>query len=107
MADKPEDPKGGDDFQHNGKTYVVCAKGKCEVVHRDDQVWCIDKSCHPAKPDPRDPGRDCACVLLTAGKKDDEPKWGDPKDKPKNGKYPYDPDKYWYVCVCAHAVPGQ
>jgi hypothetical protein len=98
LGKKPPDPKPGDQFEHYKKIYEVCSENeKCEIGHREyphnPQVWCITSKC-------KEP---CKCMLLRAEKADKEPKYEpdtDPHDD--QNRYPYDPEKYWYFCVCVH-----
>lgn len=109
---EPMPPGPGDGFERKGEKYVVCGAGKCSVGHDDKEIWCInDRDC----PRPNYPDGPCRCVLLRAKKslsrrRGDRPRWeGDP-DEPKweaeqkCGRYPYDPENYWYAGVCARKL---
>jgi len=110
--DPPPPPNPGDGFDRRGEKFVVSASGKCADHNDGGEIWCVnERDC----PNPNQPDDPCLCLLLRAKKpakpsrrKMDKPKWQPDPGEPKNDggqlKYPYDPEHYWYLCVCVRRL---
>jgi hypothetical protein len=104
-------PKPRDQFRKNGKTYVVCDRGKCWYEPHEDEMgiscWTVwaDPDAAPKCKDP------CECMLLQASTWDQKPKWEPVPDNDKQSKrhgrdiYKYLPKSFVYWCVCVRVVP--
>jgi len=110
--DAPPLPRPGDGFEKNGEKYVVCGAGKCTEAHEGNEIWCINEKDCPRPDRPDDP---CHCILFRAKRilhrrRTDFVKWEADPNEPtwdsegKRWKYPYDPENYWYACVCARKL---